>query len=97
MNTGGNSGYQVLNLLYFLGAKKIILLGYDMKMKGNLSHWHGDHPNELNRFSNYKDWCQKFNQLAQDLKDEGVKVINATRETALNCFDRLSLEEALWA
>lgn len=40
-------------------------------------------------------WRAKFPALAADLKREGVRVINASRETALECFERMSLEEAL--
>ena len=30
IHQGKNSGYQALNLAYLLGAKRILLLGYDM-------------------------------------------------------------------
>ena len=93
--TGGNSGYQALNLVYLFGATQIILLGYDMKTNHNKSHWHGDHPGSLNRHSNYTNWIDRFKDLARDLQEENIKVINATRETALTCFDRMTLEEAL--
>jgi len=45
IRTGNNSGYQAINLAVHLGAKTIVLLGYDMKRSedGN-HHWFGDHP-----------------------------------------------------
>jgi hypothetical protein len=92
---GGNGGYQTINLAYLFGALRIILLGFDMKFSGNKSHWHGDHPGVLNRDVPVKTFLQNFPALADDLKDEGVEVINATRETALECFPRMGLEEAL--
>jgi hypothetical protein len=95
IHTGGNSGYQAINLVFLLGAKKIILLGFDMQRTNGKSHCHGDHPGTLNRSSNYKLWVKNFLQLARDLSAEGVEVTNATRETALNCFERRTLEEAL--
>lgn len=93
--TGGNSGYQVINLAYLLGAGKIILLGYDMQMTGGKSHWHGDHPRNLNRSLALANWVKNFKVLARDLSEAGVEVINATRETALDCFKRAKLEECL--
>lgn len=89
---GGNSGYQVINLAYLFGAAKIILLGYDMQMTGGQSHWHGDHPWALRKKPPVQNWISRFKALAHDLETEGVEVINATRETALTCFPRRSIE-----
>lgn len=91
VHTGNNSGYQALNLAYHLGAKRIILLGYDMQGK---THWHGHHPQGLNNsHAHYEDWRKRMQPLAKDLEEEGVEVINATRNTALECFTRLNLEQ----
>lgn len=84
-----------MNLAYVLGAKKMILLGFDMQETGGKSHWHGNHPGALNRHSPYKSWIPNFERLARDLRDAGVDVVNATRETALNCFKKVNLEDAL--
>jgi hypothetical protein len=93
---GGNSGYQCINLAYLWGAKKIVLLGFDMKRgPQGQSHWHGDHPRPLSTGLPLDKWLVAFDQLAVDLVDEGVPVINATRDTALQCFDKLPLERAL--
>lgn len=92
---GSNSGYQLINLVYHFGARKIILLGFDMQRTDGKSHHHGDHPGKLNRSLPFHTWKKKFNRLAQDLREQSVEVINATRETALDCFPKMSLEEAL--
>lgn len=93
---GSNSGYQAVNLAYLLGAKKIILLGYDMQTDGDQVHFFGKHPYHQRSGSPsnslMKDWCEKFVALARDLKLEGVEVINATRKTALTAFDHQELE-----
>jgi len=85
----------MINLAYLFGSKKMILVGFDMQRTRERSHCHGDHPNSLNRFSDFRNWIQRFDALARDLKKEGVEVINATRQTALNCFKRLPLEAVL--
>lgn len=95
IHSGGNGGYQTLNLAYLFGAKKIVLLGFDMQETDGRSHSHGDHPGSLNRQSNYKNWVRNYQALARDLRDAGVEVINATRQTALLCFKKATLEEAL--
>jgi hypothetical protein len=95
MHFGDNSGYQAVNLAYLWGARRILLLGYDMQRTGGKSHWFGDHPQDLNVGSEYEDWRDRFRILARDLEAEGIEVINCTRETALDCFPRMELERAL--
>ncbi|HDY5476679.1 TPA: hypothetical protein RQ695_006640, partial [Pseudomonas aeruginosa] len=42
-----NSGGGAVSLAIARGAKRIILLGYDMQKTNGQSHWHGDHPKGL--------------------------------------------------
>lgn len=92
---GSNSGYQVINLAAQFGARRIILLGYDFKRTGGKSHWHGDHPRPLGNLGNLRMWCEHMGLLARDLAAAGIDVVNASRETALTCFRRMPLEDAL--
>lgn len=96
LHFGNNSGYQAINLAYLLGATTIILLGFDMKRKAGKTHFFGDHPYHRNDQGPtdpiMQRWCGNFVQLAQDLRDEGVDVYNASRETALTAFERRELE-----
>jgi len=93
---GANGGYQAINLAYLFGAKKIILLGFDMKLgEDKKSHWHGNHPGALNKDMPIKTWIKNFWKLAEDLKSENIEIINSTRDTALECFNKIKLEVAL--
>lgn len=89
---GSNSGYQAINLAYMLGATQIILLGYDMSGTG---HWFGDHPDPLNAGGDFNRYARNFPSLARDLEAEGVTVYNCSRHTALECFERVDLQDAL--
>jgi hypothetical protein len=93
---GKNSGYMALGLAYHWGCARDILLGYDMQRgpKGE-SHFHGDHEGGLPNLGTMHEWARLMNELAQDLRAHGVRVINATRRTALTCFEQLPLEKAL--
>lgn len=93
--TGNNSGFQALNLAYAHGAKKIILLGYDMKPRADgIRHWHGNHPRELLQTNpiEYTKWVKNF-QKASKLID--IPVINCTRDSALECFPKSDLRSVL--
>lgn len=91
--TGGNSGFQALNLAVLHGHERVILLGYDMKLGENRKrHWFGDHPASLNKSSNYHNWITAF-QTALPFID--AHVINCTRDTALKCFEKAELRAIL--
>lgn len=88
IHTGGNSGYQAINLLWHFGVSRILLLGFDMKG----GHWHGKHPRGLNNYSPHHDWVQRFRPLAAELD---IEVINCTPGSALDAFPVMRLEDAL--
>lgn len=87
---GGNSGYQAINLAYLFGARKIVLLGFDMQLTNGKQHFFGQHPYHQGaqgpNSSLFKNWLNNFNDLSRDLHAEGVKVVNASRTSALTCF-----------
>ena len=94
--TGGNSGYQALHLAVHFGAKRVILLGYDMRMQGTRKHWFGDHPGNLNARGNYPMWIRCFQMFANELrKNLGVGVVNCTPGTALDCFPKAELKDTI--
>lgn len=93
LHFGGSSGYQVLNLSYLWGARRMILLGYDnKKARDGRSHWFGDHPPDLGQHQPFNLWAGNFPILAADLAREGIEVLNATADTALTCFPRVTLD-----
>lgn len=93
---GGNSGYAAMNLAYHLGAKKIILLGFDMKVDKSLSHFHGGY-DQLTRIPDdalYKRlMLPSFETIANDLEKAKVKVYNASLESAIECFPKIRLDQ----
>jgi hypothetical protein len=93
VRTGGNSGYQAIGLAILFGAARVILLGYDMQRTGDRTHWHGDHIGLGNpKADRLRLWCSNFKTLALQAP---VPIINASRETALDCFPRADLHDCL--
>lgn len=98
IHTGMNSGYQAIGLAHNFGARRIILLGFDFcRGPRNETHHHGDHPKNLGTTpqSRFPGWIRAMDQLASDLRKRGVAVVNCSRRTALKCFQRAELAEAL--
>ena len=91
---GLNSGYRGINVAVHLGAKRIILLGYDLQQGPNREeHWHGEHPNRSR--SPYKVFIKRFQTLVEPLQELGIEVINCSPRTALECFPVKPLREVL--
>lgn len=89
---GGHSGYGAVNIAYHLGAKRIVLLGYDMQPgPEGQHHFFGDHPDgsHLAYASRLKLWPA----LDAALHAQGVELFNATRQTALTCIPCVQLED----
>lgn len=91
IGTGGNSGYQCLNLAVLDGADRVVLLGYDMQVKTR-KHFFGEHPAEINHGSDYNGWIKRFIRVADIIP---AQVINCTRDSALNCFPKMELRDVL--
>ena len=97
IHRGASSGYQAINLAVHLGARQIILLGFDMQPTGGESHWHGDHPKGLANptADTFAAWRRRYATLPPDLETADVEVVNCSRETALTVFPRARLQQAL--
>jgi len=96
VRTGSNSGYQAINLAVHFGAKRILLLGYDMKLSGSRAHFFGPtgaHPD--NSKPPFQACLKAFQTLVAPLAKAGVDVINCTPGSALKAFPMASLRDVL--
>lgn len=93
---GGNSGFQAINLAYHLGAKKIVLVGFDMSRKHG-AHFDGDHKQGMKSApeNHIPYWRRHMGLMARDLSRAGIECINASVYTELTCFKRMNLADAL--
>lgn len=93
---GMNSGGAAISLAAYLGARRIILLGYDQQWTGGEPRWHGRHPAGLqNQKPGFHRWAKWFTQAAIDADACGIQIVNASRATSLTCFPCVALEDAL--
>lgn len=96
LNTNGNSGMGAINLAYLFGARRILLVGFDMKLGPNGErHCHPDHPKPLVQNQTFDEWIHKGAKLARDLKTQGCTVLNCTPNSALTCFPMSTIEQEL--
>lgn len=96
LGSGGNSGFQVINLVIQFGAKFILLVGFDMTLKMGY-HWHKDHgqgffkPTKLQ----VEEWRKNLDSQAGVLHDHGIKIINTSMESALRNYPKVPLIDIL--
>jgi len=96
LHTGQNGGYQAINLAVHLGAKRIVLLGFDMKVSADgRFNWHSGHRRKGSPDQYARLMLPKFPTLLGPLAARGVEVLNATPGSALKCFREVSLQAAL--
>lgn len=95
LNTGGNSVYQALNFAALAGAKKVILLGVDMRSDSGRTHWHAGHPTKTHTAVYKRIFIPAFEAVAEMVRTSGVEVINASPGTALKCFKLMEISECL--
>jgi hypothetical protein len=88
----GNSGIGSIALAIRGGASKIILLGYDCQATNGKIHWHDDYPKHMGNAVGMNGWPKVYAFFSERVE---VPIYNATRETALDCFPRIELEDAL--
>lgn len=93
--TGANSGYQAINLAAHLNPKKIILIGYDMKNRDRQHNIAGDHPADLKRPWGGETFVKIMPMIRKPLEERGITVYNSTIDTALTCFQKKELTDAL--
>lgn len=94
LRSGGHSGYAAINLAYHLGAATIVMLGYDMQpAEDGAHHYFGEHPDGSH--PRYQQWLWLYGGLTEALAREDVRLINASRRTAIQGVPRVALEEVL--
>lgn len=101
VGAGGNSGFQTLNLAVQFGARKILLVGFDMHDRSGV-HWYGrnnwpgaNNPSEVD--AGFPRFRRSFAAAAIELEKMGVEVVNASPISELKCFQKMTVEQTLAA
>lgn len=90
-----NSGAQAMNLAMHMGARRFVLVGYDMGAVGGMDHFFGSHPEEIERPTPYDGLLKNFAIIARDCKRLGLSVVNTSQASRLTCFPKADLASAL--
>jgi hypothetical protein len=106
----GCSGNSAINFAYHLGSRKIVLIGFDMKVVGKAKNYHKKHDenycrenpskkqemDEKTAMEKYAEYKRAFNRRVVPAQGKfGFEIINCTPGSALNEVPVISLEEYL--
>lgn len=94
LHYGSNTGFQAINFAILAGARRIVLVGFDMRHVAGKRHFFGDHPRPLSNNLDLRVLLPIFAKAARALP-AGVEILNATPGSALTCFPIVPLPQAL--
>lgn len=96
LRNGNNSAYATMNLAVHMGVARIVLFGVDMKYGPNgESHYHGGHGTVHQESTLEANMRPLFAGLVKPLAKRGVEVINASPDSALDIWPRVTVEEGI--
>jgi hypothetical protein len=92
-----SSGGAAINLAVHLGAKNIVLLGFDMFVEPNSKpNWHDEHEVNIDKKeAPYKAMLEAFPVIKEDADKLGVRIINTSLDSEINCFEKMTLQQAM--
>lgn len=97
---GSHSGYQAINLAHHFGARRILLVGYDM----HGTHFFGKHPEFVadkrtglrnTAPETFEAFLERYRELSAAANKTGLQIVNCTPASAIKFFPMMSLDQAL--
>ena len=97
---GNNSGTHCLNFVVNLGAKRIYLIGFDMRdnpTKRGENHWHDYHTLVVRPDVYSRMFIPSITALNDGIHKAGVdvEIINCSKLSAIECFKKRTLAELI--
>lgn len=91
---GRSSGHIAISLTVALGAARIVLLGYDMRVVDGQSHHHADYDRPAHP-GVYAEFLKHFEGWRDAAAMNGVEIVNATPGSTLTEFPTADLADML--
>jgi hypothetical protein len=92
--SGRDSGTSAINLAYHFGATEIVLIGYDMT-GGRWFAGEWPHPMPHIPEEHFRRHMEHLSELAKDAQRKGIRIVNASPISRVECFERVRLEDYL--
>ena len=97
-----NSGAAAISVATNAGAKRIILLGFDMKLdEDGFQHCHTEYRNKDNLKSSSKKalpfarHLRGFGAIQQDAEKRGIEILNASENSRIKVFRKVNVKDLI--
>lgn len=98
---GHSSGYQLLNMAYHYGVKRILLVGFDMRYQDGqprhyfkgVSNKDGEYPAQLRKYSTFDGLLKCYKTVADQQLD--AEILNCTPGSKMQWFNNMKLDLAV--
>jgi hypothetical protein len=89
--SGGTSGFGALQICIHKRAKQIVLFGFDYDGSSHAS----SEKRRAQDAANWAAWAEHFRVFVPYFTEHGVSVVNASPVSAITCFQRVALQDAV--
>ena len=90
---GRSSGHKAVSVAVLLCAAEVVMLGYDCRFVDGRSHAHDGYSHSTD--SAFQNWLPAWQGWRREAERLGVRIVNATPNSALDEFERANLEDLL--
>lgn len=90
-----SSGATAVNLAAHFGVRRIVLLGFDMRLVDDRHNWHKDHQITRAGHDPYKRFLIPWPTIAKHALERKIEIVNATPGSGLTLFPILDPETVL--
>lgn len=90
---GRSSGHTAISLAIAMGAARVIMLGYDMRVVDGREHCHAEYSGKRDLGQYASDFVPAFSGWNRAALKSGVQILNATPDSAVREFRMVTLDE----
>lgn len=92
-----NSGAAAIDFAIHTGAKRIMLLGFDMKPVEGRTHFHQGFQTygKPTRDVVFNRFLKVFPQIEKEATNRGVQILNVNKDSAIEAFKKVDLKDVL--
>ena len=91
----GSSGGSAILLAILFGAKRIVLVGYDMRRVNDQKNFHREHQEGNPSHDPYRRFISRLNGIKRTAQRYDIIIVNATPNSALPYFDIVNLTDEI--
>jgi hypothetical protein len=97
MRDGRSSGHRAVSSAIMMGAARVVMLGYDMRVDpvSGRSHCHDDYQHTEGRTAYEREFIPSFNGWHRDALAVGCEVVDCTDGGMLTEFPKVALDDLL--